>query len=221
MNYQAPTPEGTRSPTRWRTYGSRRGLSARRTPLAHVADPCAARGHGRLPGGVLLGASIGVHLPRSPVLGHLSPHPHDHPHGGVAVGRAGGSPLVTHLTHMWPPRARREGSVARPEVCFLAPRLVCTCAKRLGGTSTAKLGSGAVACVRAAPGALRSSHISHTCGRPVRGARARSQPGTSASRRRVMLLCCGVLSTTVLWCINVLRCCSTLMYYQAPTPEGT
>ena len=134
----------------------------------------------------------------SPILSLPPREAHARPRLGVAVGRAGGSPLVAHLSHMWPTRARREGSIARPEVCFLAPRLVCTCAKRLGGTSTAKLGSGAVACVRAAPGALRSSHISHTCGRPVRGARAQSQPGTSASRRRVMLLCSGVLSTTVL-----------------------
>ena len=144
MYYQAPTPEGTRSPARWRSCGSRRGLSARHAPRAHVAATCAARGLDRPPGGVLLGASIGVHLPRFPVIGHLSPHPHASRCRGVRAGHAGGSRLVTHLTHMWPPRARREGSVARPEVCFLAPRLVCTCAKRLGGTSTAKLGSGAV-----------------------------------------------------------------------------
>ena len=184
-NSLPPTPGGTCTAAPWRSCGPRRGLPARRTPLTHVADPCAARGLDRLPGGVLLGASIGVHLPRSPVLGHLSRHPHASRRRGVPVGRGGGSPLVANLSHMWPTRARREGSIACPEVRFLAPRLVCTCAKRLGGTSTAKLGSGAVACVRAALGAPRSSRTSHTCGRPVHGARARSQPGTRASRRRV------------------------------------
>ena len=112
MYYQAPTPEGTRSPARWRSCGSRRGLSARHAPHTHVAAPCAARGLDRLPGGVLLGASIGVHLPRFPVIGHLSRHPHASRRRGVRAGRAGGSPLVTHLSHMWPPRARREGSIA-------------------------------------------------------------------------------------------------------------
>ena len=63
-NSLPPTPGGTCTAAPWRSCGPRRGLSARRTPLTHVADPCAARGLDRLPGGVLLGSSIGVHLPR-------------------------------------------------------------------------------------------------------------------------------------------------------------
>ena len=37
---------------------------------------------------------------------------------GVRAGRAGGSPLVAHLSHMWPTRARREGSIAARHECF-------------------------------------------------------------------------------------------------------